>query len=232
MSKADDVLKEMERIAKAFQNPDQALELDMQKVINTLRGDAKLGRDQIEAIDFAMHNPDKLKWTPVLIPEPKNDYQPTEYEMQWFRDFLSSKATQDVWKWEVSSTGQRYEFNKTAKTATLIRERPDPNDWHSRNKKIMTMLGWKVIDSSTHTRTFNAQHGSWTLSVLDFPISAQQSTSTGQMFPPGTRGQDAIANNATGVVVRLGNNIGRWFIKHVSAEYGVGKTTFGSETQQ
>lgn len=225
MSNADDMLKEMERIAKAFQAPDQALELDIQKVINTLRSEAKLAKDQIEAIDFAMHNPDKLKWTPVVIPEQKIDYVPREHEVQWFRDFISSNLQRETWKWQVVSTGQRYEFNNAAKTVTLIRERPDPNDWHSRNKKILSMLGWKMIDSSTYTRTFNAQHGTWTLSVLDFSIAAQDDPKTpGETFPAETRGQDAMANNGAGVVVRLGHNIGRSFIKHTTPDFGVGKT--------
>jgi hypothetical protein len=223
MSKGDDLMREMERVAKAFQAPDQLLELDIQKVINTLRSEAKLGREEVEAIDFAMHNPDKLKWEAVPKPEPPIPFQPTTYQVQWFRDMIKAMP-QDEYMWRVPSTGQEYMMNRVKKTFTLVKETPDPEDWHTKNKKILSLIGWKMIDSTTTMRTFNAKHGPWTLTVLDFSIDAQVNPKTGMKYAPGTRGQEAMANNGTGTVVRLGHQIGRWFIKHVASDSGIGKS--------
>ena len=89
MSNADDMLREMERIAKAFQAPDQALEYDIQRVINTLRSEAKLPKEEIEAIDFAMHHPEKLKWEAVAKPEPPINFKPSPEQIQWFRNLVA-----------------------------------------------------------------------------------------------------------------------------------------------
>lgn len=229
MSKGDDILGEFERVMKAFKAPDQILELDIQKVINTLRSDAKLPKEEIEAIDFAMHNPNKLKWEAVATPEPPINFKPTPEQIQWFRNMVAAMP-KDEYMWKVPSTGQEYMMNRVKKTFTLVKEMPDPNEWHQKNKKILSMIGWTMIDSTTTMRTFNAKHGSWTLTVLDFSIEAQENPKTpGQTFPPGTRGQEGMANNGSGVVVRLGHQIGRWFIKHVAPESGIGKSmAFGA----
>lgn len=220
----DDLMGEFERIAKAFKAPDQLLELDIQKVINTLRSEVKLPKDQIEAIDFAMHSPDKLKWEAVSKPDPKIDFEPSWEQVNWFRTLVAGMP-RDEFKWKVPRTGQEYIMNRVKKTFTLVREMPDPDDWHQKNKVILSRIGWSMVDSTTTMRTFNAQHGPWTLTVLDFSIEAQENPKTpGQTFPSGTRGQEAMANNGSGVVVRLGHNVGRWFIKNVSPDSGIGKS--------
>jgi hypothetical protein len=221
-----DLLKEMERIAKAFQNPDQNLELDMQKTINTLRQDSKLSKEDVEAIDHAMHNPGSLTWKRMPdLPDSSLRIVPDPSEVGFIVNMI--RTVSDGAKWGIPSTGQEYRIDKKAKTFTLTRETErDEKGWHDKTKAILRQIGWKMIDTHSQTRGYSAEHAGWSLIVMDFPIDAQEDPKNpGQTFPPGTRGQEAMAHHGSkGVVVRLGHRIGREFIKAAAPDFGSGKS--------
>ena len=77
------------------------------------------------------------EWSPVWEPSPEI--------LEWFRRFLS-RTRPGVW---VSpGSGQIYNLNPETKTAILIHGSPyDLKHWHLKNKKVMSMLGWTVLDS-------------------------------------------------------------------------------------
>lgn len=213
----DDLLKEIERIAKAAQNPDQALELDIQKVINSARGDAKLPNEEVEALDYALHSPGSLQWKTTVAPTPhKLDWEPEPEQLEWFRKMID--LLKDGGTWDVPSTGHRYQVDKKNKTFKLIRDaEKDPDNWHEKNRVILSRIGWHMIDTTTTCRAFMARHGNWIINLFDFSLEEQGRSA-------GTRGQDAMAVNG-GTVIRLGHCIGHWLVKHAISEFGIGKST-------
>lgn len=88
----DDLIKEMQRIAQAFKAPDQNLELDIQKVINTLRTHAKVPEADIMNLDEAMHHPEKLTWTRMPAPPEANDFVPNYDQIEFFKLMISRVA--------------------------------------------------------------------------------------------------------------------------------------------
>jgi hypothetical protein len=225
--KADELLREMERLAKAMRNPNQALELDIQKTINALRSGAKVPAEAIEALDGILHDPKTLVWQRMPdLPDSDSGFQPNAEQIEFFRELI--RVATDGMEWGVPHTGQVYKIDKQVKTFTLIREtQKDTEDWHGKTKMILGLLGWRMIDNKASNRSFSATKDGWLIAVFDFSIENQENPKTpGQNFPPGSRGQDAVATLMNrGAFVRLGHVIGRELIKYVTTDFGYGKST-------
>lgn len=228
----DDLINEMARIAKAFKAPDQALELDIQKIINTLRTHGKVPEADITDLDEAMHQPEKLVWKVMpRPPEEACDFVPNYQQIEFF-EMLIAKVS-DGAEWKVPSTGQVYRISHKDKTFTLIRNtQNDKDDWHSKNKIILGKIGWSMIDSRASTRAFTANHKNWLLVLNDFAIDDQENPATpGKNFPSGSRGQESFASlPGHGAFVRLAHRVGRAFMDGRAQDFGMGKAiTFGSK---
>ncbi len=227
----DSLINEMARIAKAFKAPDQALELDIQKIINTLRSHAKVPEVDIMDLDEAMHHPENLKWSPMPNAPEKTDFVPNHQQIEFFR-LLISRANEGM-EWTLPSTGQVYRVSPKDKTFTLIRNTEnDPDDWHGKNRVIVEKLGWKMVDSRSSLRSYTANHKSWLLVLSDFSIEDQVNPLTpGQNFPAGSRGQEAFASLKTsGAFVRLAHRVGKAFMQGRAQDFGMGKSImFGSK---
>ena len=227
----DDLIKEMKRISEAFKAPDQALELDIQKIINALRTHGKVPAEDIEALDDAMHHPEKLVWAASPNPPDVSDFVPNYSQIEFFQLMIARVA--DGAEWTVPSTGQIYRIRHKDKTFTLIRNtQTDKDDWHSKTRVILEKIGWKMIDVRTTLRTFTANHKNWLLILNDFSIEDQENPATpGKNFPPGSRGQESFATLKThGAFVRLAHRVGRAFMQGRSSDFGMGKSImFGSK---
>jgi len=95
---------------------------------------------------------------------------------------------------------------------------------------ILGLLGWKMIDNKSSSKSYTATDGNWVIGVFDFSIAEQTNPKTGENFPPGSRGQDAVATlGKMAVFARLGHVIGAhlWKFTQKQADpeaFGSGKT--------
>jgi hypothetical protein len=229
-AKRKEVLGEFERIARAFQNPDQELELDMQKVINALRSEIKAPKEVVASLDHIMHHPKELEWEnlPPEDPEPPAESRPIEVE--FFRNLLASDLIKQKRAWGPALTRQGYLIDYEKKTFTLYQDTNHEKspEWHRRTTANLKVLGWKMIDTHSDRNLFRCISNGWIISLADYPIWDQVNEVTGKNYPPGTRGQDAYANHMeAGRMIRLGNKIGRWFFTNMKElpEYGKSKST-------
>ena len=225
----DFLLSELARIAKAFQAPNQALELDIQKVINALRTQAKVPAEHVQALDNILHHPTELAWARMPDPPepPQMQYEPRAVEVEFFRQLIETVS--DGAEWKLPSTDQIYKVDKKVKSFTLLRDtdRPDSGEWHRKTKACLAVLGWKMVDGTETRRFFHAEKDGWLIVVVDFPIEDQLNSATpGKNFPPGSRGQDAWATSKLHpTMVRLYHAIGHELIKSALPDFGVGKST-------
>src|SRR5208337_2059173 len=138
----NDLISEMTRIAKAFKAPDQALELDIQKIINALRSHGKVPEADIMDLDDAMHYPEKLAWAVIPNPPDADKIVPGYDEIDFIKTLIDKAA--EGMEWTVPSTGQVYKISPKEKTFTLIRNtQNDEHDWHSKTRAILGLIGWR-----------------------------------------------------------------------------------------
>jgi len=71
----------------------------------------------------------------------KTTYKPTEADIQWTEDFLSSWISPGIF-W-VSPTGV-YQVNKTEKIITLVKTHEDGKETVARVFKVAEIIGWTV----------------------------------------------------------------------------------------
>ena len=71
----------------------------------------------------------------------KTTYEPTEADIQWTEDFLSSWISPGIF-W-VSPTGV-YQVNKTEKIITLVKTHEDGKETVARVFKVAEIIGWTV----------------------------------------------------------------------------------------
>lgn len=222
----ENLLKEFERIAKAFQAKDQALELDIQKVVNCLRDNKQVPEVDIMDLERAMHGTEPLDWKGTPMPAAKTDFVPNEGQIQFFRDMIA--AAREGMEWRVPSTGQIYKVSKADKTFTLIRDTDNEHgDWHGNNRVILEKLGWRMVDTKSSARLYTVRYKNWLLTATDFSIEDQENPATpGKNFDPGSRGQDAFASHLVGgTFIHLGHLVGRSFLEKVARpDFGIGKT--------
>lgn len=227
----DDLIKEMQRISEAFKAHNQELELDIQKVINTLRGIDKLTREEIEALDKVMHDPSILAWKRQPdLPEPEVIFQLDEKErgLQFLRELIRQTPSGETWG--VPSTGQRYRIDHSTKTFTLFRDTDrDEHNWHGKNKVLLAILGWKMVDGRDKTYVFKAEKDGWTISLVSFLVDNQENSKTpGQNFPPGSRGSECLAVFARkGVTMRLGPKVGAHMARTIALISGISEPEQG-----
>lgn len=225
--KREDFLDEITRWAKISQSANPMMEIDLKKAADTLRTEAKAPADQIAELEKMVREPEKLMWQlmPPLPDEPLN-WTPSEQQVNWFREMIS-RATDGI-KWKVPSTGQVYQIDKVNKTFTLIIDTDnDKERWHERNKMILALLGYTMIDNKSSAKSFTATGEHWILGVFDFSIAEQENPKTpGQNFPPGSRGQDSVATaGKNAAFIRLGHVIGAHLWK--AAQQASGPDAFG-----
>lgn len=208
--KRDKFLDEITKWALISKSPNPMMEIDLKKAIDTLRADAKVSDEQLAELEKMVREPEKLPWRlmPSLPDEPMN-WTPTQYQVEWFREMISRAKPEQ--KWKVPSTGQVYQIDKVNKTFTLIVDTDNDKDrWHEKNKMILALLGYTMIDNKSSARSFTATGDYWILGVFDFSIAEQENPKTpGQNFPAGSRGQDAVATaGKSAAFIRLGHVIG------------------------
>jgi hypothetical protein len=223
----DALLRELTKWSEIARASNPILEMEIRKVLDQLRDVVKLPAEKVDALEKMLRAPEKLIWQrmPTLPDKPLN-WTPEKFQVEWFRDFISKMK--DGTEWHVPSTGHVYKIDKTNKTFTLTHDvEHDPNDWHERNKMILALLGYSMIDNKSSAKTYSSVGDHWIVAVFDFSIETQENSATpGKNFPHGSRGQDAVATPSSGgALVRLGHDIGRYLWKHVEPAYGAGKTS-------
>jgi hypothetical protein len=78
-------------------------------------------------------------WHPLWRPHPM--------QVLWFQRLLSRLSVRATW--EMPGTGQKYLVDKANYTVTLIHGDPrDEKHWHDKNKIILNLLGFRVIDGT------------------------------------------------------------------------------------
>lgn len=227
----DTLIAELEKWTRISKSADPMMEIELAKSLDFLRNqsDKPFTAEQVSALEKMIREPQKLPWRKMpSLPDKPLNWTPSRSQIEWFRTFI--EKMNDVAEWEVSSTGQRYRIDKKAKTFTLIKDTDqDINNWHERNKMILGLLGYTMIDNRSSAQTYSVVQGDWILAVFDFSIDEQENPRTpGKNFPPGSRGHDAVATASSGVFVRLGHNVGRHIWKAIRPpeyDYGTGKTT-------
>lgn len=223
----DALIRELEKWARISRSDNPTFEIALDKVLSPLKTQGNFSPEAISELEQMIRHPEKLVWQllPTLPDKPLN-WTPTRDQVEWFRVFI--EKARDGMEWHVPSTGQIYKIDKVNKTFTLIRDSElDVNDWHERNKMVLGLLGYSMIDGRSSAKTYSTPSKHWVLAVLDFSISDQENPATpGKNHPAGARGQDAMATLVTGGggLVRLGHDIGRHLWAHVEPAYGAGKT--------
>lgn len=229
-NKMDSLIAEMTKWSEIAKSSDPILELEIRKSLDFLRDEAKVPATEVAALEKMLRNPRELAWKllPPLPDEPLK-WTPADFQIRWFRDFIAQ--AKDGMMWKVPSTGQVYKIDKVNKTFTLVLDTEDDHDrWHDRNKMILGLLGWKMIDNKSSAQSFSATDGNWVIGVFDFSIAEQKNPKTGENFPPGSRGQDAIATQGkTATFARLGHVIAAYLWKFTQPQgdpeaFGSGKT--------
>lgn len=228
----DDLLNEMNKWARIAHSSNPVLELDIHKILKSLKEEMGATPEEIKALSEALYHPETIQWNIAPpLPERPLQYDPTERDIQFIKDLIASGAT----KWGIPGTAQpgkpetalHYAIDHQKKTFKVVVDpEEDEQRVHDKTKMILGLLGWTMLDEQKSTLSYTAAVGSWALGVFDFSISTQLDSRTGKNFPPGTRGQDAMATSG-GKVVRLGSVIGHELIKHAQApktDVGAGKT--------
>ena len=223
------LIAEMVKWSKIARSADPAFELDLETDIRKALDDfmaREVPADRIAALEKMLREPANLAWKlmPPLPDEPLK-WMPSPFQVDWFRDFIGKMR--DGTEWHVPATGHVYKIDKVRKTFTLIRDAEhDPDRWHDRNKMVLGLLGYSMVDLRSSMRSYSATDGKWVLAVADFSIAEQPNSKTpGENFPPGSRGQDVfVASADDGALVRLGHTIARAIWRHIEPEYGTAKT--------
>jgi hypothetical protein len=224
----DPFLSELARLAKAASAPNPRLELDIQKVIDALKDQAKTPIEHVQTLEYILRHPGELTWLPMPEPPdpPEMEYHPRPVELEFFEELI--RTVNDGAEWTLPSTDQVYRVDKQARTFTLLRDtdHPDSGTWHRKVKACLAALGWKMIDTNFTRRYFQAERDGWLIILVDFSIEDQLNPATpGKNFPRGSRGQDAWATSKIHpTVVRLYHRIGLALIKHALPDYGAGKS--------
>lgn len=219
---ADDLLKQMTEFAEISRSANPVFELDLRKALKAARELTSVTDQDVKALEDVLRNPGKHYWK-ELPPLPKEPllYDPAPRDITFIKELISSGAK----LWGVPATGQHYEIDHSTKTFKLaIDSEHDDNRVHDKTKMILGLLGWSMIDQQESTRTYSTNNGPWVVAVIDFDISTQINSKTGENFPPGTRGQDAVVTSRTGGLIRVGHAVGAELVKHVRKQYGTGKT--------
>jgi len=204
----DDLVKQFQKYDRMAKSADPLLELDIDKLKTTL-AQMGVGADDVASLEEAIRHPEKVAWKsgPPLPDKPMLDFTPTQEHVEFIVNVIRMAREGAIW--EFPSTGHRYRIEKLAKRFVLIHDvEHDPDDWHTKTKMILGLIGWSMVDHRQEVHNIVALHGRWSIGVFDFNIETQINPKTNQNFPPGSHGQDAVATLIINPsIVRLGHYV-------------------------